>query len=442
VSSAFAVAKANPAAVSAALTQAAAHPTQFVAVMTVPDDANYAQNLRPALYDIPGTQFVRRTARQGLTPDLNAHIIGSVGPITAEQLKSLGQPYEATDLVGQTGLESAYERQLAGTPGGSVRVVDATTHTVATPISIPAQPGADVHTTLDPRVQLAAEGALNGVTQPAAIVAMKASTGEVLAAVSRPTATPFNRALAGQYPPGSTFKVITAADLLANGLNPDSPATCPPTISVGGRTFRNFEGEAQPSLPLRRAFAVSCNTAFIGLAAPLTPQSLVSTASQFGFGTDPKMGLAASSGRVPLPSTDLDKAATAIGQAQVQASPLEMCSVAAAVDAGTYHAPRLVGGAPDDSVPPTPLNPTVVTGLRQMMGEVVSAGTGVPAAVPGKPQVSGKTGTAEFGSGNPPSTHAWFIGFQGDVAFAVLVEGGGVGGVVAAPVAAKFVAAL
>jgi cell division protein FtsI/penicillin-binding protein 2 len=274
------------------------------------------------------------------------------------------------------------------------------------------------------------------------VVAIKASTGEVLAAVSRPTATPFNRALAGQYPPGSTFKVITTADLLASGLNADSPATCPPTITVGGRTFHNFEGEAQPNLSFQRAFAVSCNTAFIGLASSLTPQSLVNTAAQFGFGADPKMGLPASGGRVPLPSTDLDKAATAIGQAQVQASPLEMCSVAAAVDAGTYHAPRLVSGAPDDSAASVPLNPTVVTGLRQMMAEVVSGGTGVPAAVPGKPQVSGKTGTSEFGSGNPPSTHAWFIGFQGDVAFAVLVEGGGVGGVVAAPLAARFVAAL
>jgi cell division protein FtsI/penicillin-binding protein 2 len=145
---------------------------------------------------------------------------------------------------------------------------------------------------------------------------------------------------------------------------------------------------------------------------------------------------------VPVPSNDLEKAATAIGQAKVEASPLQMCSVAAAVDSGTYHAPRLVAGAPDDSAVAVPLSPTVVTGLRQMMAEVVSSGTGVPAAVPGKPPVSGKTGTAEFGSGTPPATHAWFIGFQGDIAFAVLVEGGGVGGAVAAPLAARFVAAL
>jgi cell division protein FtsI/penicillin-binding protein 2 len=439
---ALTAAGANPAAVNSALAQAAAHPNQFVSVMTVPDDANYAQTIRPALYNLPGTQFVRRTARQALTPDLSAHVIGSLGSITAEQLKALGQLYQATDRVGQTGLENAYEGQLAGSPGGDVRVVDSSGHTVSTALTVPPKPGTDVHTSIDPHVELAAEGALTGVVQPAALVAVKASTGEVLAAVSRPTLTPFNRALAGQYPPGSTFKVITAADLLASGLNPDSPATCPPTITVGGRQFHNFEGETQPNLPFRQAFAVSCNTAFIGLAGSLTPQSLVSTAAQFGFGTDLKMGLPASGGRVPLPSTDVEKAATAIGQAQVQASPLQMASVAAAVAAGAYHAPRLVSGAPDDSATPAPLNPSVATGLRQMMAEVVSNGTGVPAAVPGKPQVSGKTGTAEFGSANPPTTHAWFIGFQGDVAFAVLVEGGGVGGSVAAPLAAKFVGGL
>jgi cell division protein FtsI/penicillin-binding protein 2 len=118
-----------------------------------------------------------------------------------------------------------------------------------------------------------------------------------------------------------------------------------------------------------------------------------------------------------------------------------MCEVAAAVDSGTFHPPRLVAGAPDDSAPATALDPTVVNGLRQMMAEVVTSGTGVPAAVPGK-TVAGKTGTAEFGNATPPATHAWFVGFQGDIAFAILVEGGGVGGPVAGPLAAKFVSAL
>ncbi|HMC43021.1 MAG TPA: penicillin-binding transpeptidase domain-containing protein, partial [Acidimicrobiales bacterium] len=101
------------------------------------------------------------------------------------------------------------------------------------------------------------------------------------------------------------------------------------------------------------------------------------------------------------------------------------------------------GAAATTTTPaPAPLDPAVVQTLRQLMAEVVSSGTGTPAQVPGGAPVAGKTGTAEFGPGNPPATHAWFIGFRGDLAFAVLVEGGGVGGRVAAPVVARFLAAV
>jgi hypothetical protein len=442
VTTALTQAGADPAAINQALAQAAAHPEQFVPVLTVPDDARYEQQLRPQLYPVPGVVFRRNAARQALTADLAAHVVGSVAPVTAEELARLGSPYQPGDSVGQTGIEAAYERQLAGVPGGQVLVLDAQGMTVSTAATFPAKPGADVQTSIDPHVEAAAETALNGVSQPAALVAVQASTGAVLAAVSRPVGTPFDRALEGQYPPGSTFKIVTAADLLGSGLTPDSPATCPTTITVGGRTFHNFEGEAQLNLPLHRAFAVSCNTAFIGLARSLTGASMTATAGQFGFGGDPKLGLPAFGGRVPPPQDAVDQAATAIGQATVEASPLEMAAVAAAVDAGAYRAPRLVAGAPDDTAPAISLPPAVANGLRTMMAEVVTSGTGTAAAVTGKPPVSGKTGTAEFGNANPPTTHAWFIGFQGDVAFAVLVEGGGVGARVAAPIAGRFVAGL
>jgi hypothetical protein len=441
-SSALTQAGADPRAVSQALAQAAAHPDQFVTVLTVPDDARYDQQLRPELFPVPGIVFRRSPARQALTADLAAHVVGSVGAVTAEELTRLGAPYLSGDTVGQTGIEGAYERQLAGSPGGHVLVLDAEGRTVATVATFPPKAGADVQTSVDPHVELAAERALSGVAQPAALVVIQASTGNVLAAVSRPATTPFDRALEGRYPPGSTFKVITSADLLAGGLTPDSPATCPATITVGGRTFHNFEGETQLDLPLHRAFAASCNSAFIGLARSLSASSLVATAAQFGFGGDPKPGLPAFGSRVPLPQGPADQAATAIGQSAVEASPLQMAAVAAAVDAGAYRTPRLVAGAPDDTAAAVSLAPATVAGLRSMMAEVVTSGTGTAAAVAGKAPVSGKTGTAEFGNANPPATHAWFIGFQGDVAFAVLVEGGGVGGQVAAPIAGRFVAGL
>jgi cell division protein FtsI/penicillin-binding protein 2 len=442
VTTALVGAGAAKSAVAQALAQATAHPDQFIAVLSVADDSHYETQLRPALYPVPGILFRRTTARRALTPDLAAHLVGSVGAITAEELTSLGSPYLASDTVGETGIEAAFERQLAGTPGGRVLVTDAQGQTVATATTFAPKPGVNVQTSIDSHVELAAEHALDGVAQPAAFVAVQASTGAVLAAVSRPTATPFDRALEGRYPPGSTFKVITSADLLTAGLTPNSPATCPTTITVDGRTFHNFEGEGQLNLPLHRAFAISCNTAFIGLARGVSGASLVTTARQFGFGTDPKLGLLAFGGRVPAPTDAVAEAATAIGQAGVEASPLQMAAVAAAVDSGTYRPPRLVSGTADDTAAPTTLAPTVVSGLRSMMAEVTASGTGTAAAVAGRAPVSGKTGTAEFGNANPPATHAWFIGFQGDVAFAVLVEGGGVGGTVAAPIAGRFIAGL
>ncbi len=431
----------DPAAITTALKSATAHPTQFVPVADL-SDARY-QQVKPIIFRVPGTRFQRHPGQMSVTPDLAAHVIGSVGPITAEQLTRLGLPYESGDFVGQTGVEAQDERQLAGTPDGAITVVAADGTTVGSPVlTLHGKAPVPVQTTIDLHTEQAAEAALNGTKLPAALVAIRASTGEVLAAVSRPDNTPFDRSLDGQYPPGSTFKVVTTAALLASGLTPDSPTTCPKTLAVEGRTFKNFEGESAMNLSLERAFAVSCNTAFISLAGNLTGQQLIAAAQQFGFGTPPQPGLPAFGGQIPPPVDGVEKVASAIGQGRVLASPLQMAEVAAGVDSGVVHAPRLVMGAPDDTAKAVPLAPAVVDGLRTLMAAVVTGGTGTAANVSGSGQVYGKTGTAEFGNANPPMTHAWFIGFRGDVAFALVVEGGGVGGTVAAPLAAKFLRGL
>ena len=116
--------------------------------------------------------------------------------------------------------------------------------------------------------------------------------------------------------------------------------------------------------------------------------------------------------------------------------------VAAAVDSGSLRLPRLVARSPDDIAPPRLLDPTVVSDLQTMMADVVNSPIGTAAGAGLPPGTYGKTGTAEFGTANPPQTHAWFIGYRGDLAFAVLVVGGGIGGAVAAPIAAKFLDAL
>ena len=440
LTSALEQAGATPSEVSSALATAMAHPQWFVSVIDL-SQSSYEQ-LKPIIYPVPGTVFQSFTSRTAVTPGLAAHVVGSVGPITAQELRSLGPPYGANDTVGQTGLEQADEHQLAGRPGGTITIQDAAGTTIATVAHFTPRPGAPVQTTIDPTVQQAAEGALSGVTLPAALVALQASTGDVLASVSLPSTSQFDIALAGSFPPGSTFKVVTAADLIEHGLTPSSETSCPPTITVGGETFHNFEGETQASLTLEQAFAESCNAAFIGLSGTLPAASFTSTASQFGIGSTLHLGLSAFGGSVPAPTSDAEQAATAIGQAHVLVSPIVMAAAAAAVDSGSLHVPRLVAGVSGSQPASQALDPTVVSDLRTMMAAVVNSPNGTAAGAGLPSGTFGKTGTAEFGTANPPATHAWFIGYRGDVAFAVLVVGGGVGGAVAAPIAAKFLDAL
>jgi cell division protein FtsI/penicillin-binding protein 2 len=419
---------------------AAAHPTWFVPVISLPM-ATY-QQLKPVIYSVPGTVFQTSAARSPLTPELGAHLVGTVGPITAQELKQLGPPYAAGDLVGQTGVEQVYERQLAGTPGGTVTVTGPGGVTVATVARFSSKPGTPVQTGIDPPIQQAAESALSGETRPADLVAIQASTGEVLASVSVPDSQQVNEAFDGAYPPGSTFKVITSTDLLEHGLTLSSPASCPPTITVDGEVFHNFEAETTPSLSMLQAFAMSCNTAFIGMSSSLPADSYGTAAGQYGVGTTYKLGLTAFSGKVPSPTSATEAAATAIGHAQVVVSPLALATVAASVDSGSMRLPRLVAGSGDDTAPAEALDPTVVADLRTMMQAVVTTPQGTAAGAGLPSGTFGKTGTAEFGNANPPQTDAWFIGYRGDIAFAVLVVGGGVGGQVAAPIATKFLNAV
>jgi cell division protein FtsI/penicillin-binding protein 2 len=428
----------DPADAASALDAPGVRPDYFVAITTVPD-AVY-QAVKPQIYPVPGLLFRRSTQRTAATRQLAAHVVGTTGPITREILDQLGPPYDGTSQVGRSGLERAYERRLAGTPSLRIQLAD---ESGTDPVELRSFPGtapAAVRTTLDLPTQQRAEAAV-GTTAPAALVAVRASDGALRAVVSTPVDQEFDRALDGAYPPGSTFKVVTATALLRNGVTLDTTATCPPTITVNGRQFRNFEGESEPSLPFLRAFAISCNTAFIGLAQKLPDDALATAARSFGFDTPVRLGVAARPGSFPPPGDATERAAAAIGQARVTASPVVMAGVAGTVAAGQWHAPTLVLEPPAAARPTVPpVEADVVAALRTAMTRVVTSGTGTAAGVPGQ-SIAGKTGTAEFGSDTPPKTHAWFIGFRDDLAFAVLVEGGGVGGRVAAPIAHTFLAA-
>lgn len=373
-----------------------------------------------------------------------ANLLGSVAEATEDQLRELGPPYVAGDVVGRSGLQRSLERRLAGEPGGEVRVVDADSGEVIEVLHEFTAVGPEpVHTALDPGVQSAGQAALGPVSNPAALVAIDAGTFEVRAVVNTPGGG-FDRALSGRYPPGSTFKVVTTAALLAHGLDPAQTVDCPGTVSVTGRSFRNAGYAALGAISFREAFAESCNTAFVDQASQLPDGALEAAAARFGFNVDYDIGVPVAGSRFPEPTDEVDHAAASIGQGRVEATPLHMASVAAAIAAGRWQPPRLIVEEDDatagvDGDAPEPLGEPLPAQLADLMRHAVAAGTGTAAEVAGEP-VAGKTGTAEYTASGTP-THAWFIAFRGDLAIAILVESGGFGGEVAAPAAARFYSA-
>ncbi len=425
--------------IDAALHGPGVKPNYFVEIASVPDDARYTTVLRPKLYPIPGVFFQHSSGVLAPAGVLGSQLIGNVGEITAERLKELGAPYRVGDVVGLGGLQKAFEERLAGKPSGTVTILNGT-KTVRTVKQFPGVTPERVAVTISPAVQQAADAALAGVKKPAALVAIDVATGRIRAIVSKPD-NGFQRAIDGSYPPGSTFKVVTSTALLVAGRTGATAAPCPRTLTVDGRTFQNFEGEASGALNLAGAFQISCNNAFIGLADQLPKDALTNAAALFGFNARWSLPLPSYGGKFPKPKDDAERAASAIGQGRLLASPLQMASVAAAVGSGQWHAPSLTTDPAPDAPTATALDPGIAATLRGFMASVTQpGGTADGAGLP--PDTFGKTGTAEFGSGTPPETHAWFIGYRGTLAFAVIVEGGGVGGRVAAPIAARFLNAL
>jgi len=444
---------------------ASASPDAFVPVITLRQadyDAVSAQ-LRP----LPGTVFRTSTLPLAPTPAFARALLGRVGSATQEVVDASGGRVVSGDTTGLSGLQRTYDERLAGTPGTTVQAVGAEGAEggegggTATRDLFTSEPvaGQDVQLTLDARVQQAADAALATATSKdaepaAALVAVDTTTGAVLAVANTP-ASGTDRALVGQYPPGSTFKAVTTTALLASGLSPDDTVPCPATAVVDGRSFRNFEGGALGQVPFSTDFAQSCNTAFVGLSNRLSPTGLAEAAAAVGIGGgwDAGLGVEAFTGDVPSDEGAVDRAAASIGQGTVLASPLAMAVATSTIARGSWVEPSLVldpapqsgsGAASTSGSTAGAPQPDAerLSVVRDLMREVAVRGTASALAdVPGAP-VHAKTGTAEFGSGDPLPTHAWTIGFQGDVAFAVLVENGASGGTTAVPVAEAFLRGL
>jgi Penicillin binding protein transpeptidase domain/NTF2-like N-terminal transpeptidase domain len=365
-------------------------------------------------------------------------LTGNIVTATAAQAKALGAPYQKGDLIGEGGIEQAFQARLAGRPSLTIKIQGPGSHLDATVAHFPSVAGQPVQTSIDMRYQLAASHAVStaATSKPVDMVVLQPSTGRVLAVIERPGG--FDRALSGIFPPGSTFKVVTASALTKKGLRPSSAVQCPPTVTIDGRTFHNFDNEQAGRTSLLNAFAISCNTTFAMLATQhLNGSSLASMAKTFGFNAKPALGIPATLGHFKTPHQEVDLAADAFGQGTDLVNPLSQASVAAAIENGTWRPPQLVTNpAPPQSAQPRKLSGGLLNSLRPMMRAVVTKGTAAGVGFP--PGVYGKTGTAEYGSGSNPPSHAWFIGYRGDLAFAVLVEGGGVGADASAPIANAF----
>ncbi len=458
---------------------AAAGPQAFVEGLVL---RAYTADINEAkIVAIPGGVSILDSLSLAPTRTFARAVLGSVGQASAEQIQKSNGALRAGETTGTGGLEQKYDSALRGKDGVEVVGKPATTTAGQAPaakvfFSVPPTAGTAVKTTLDLKLQQLAEDTLAGVGPASAIVAIRPSTGAVLAAASGPGSNGYNTAMLGQYAPGSTFKIVDSLALFRKGATPDTKVQCTPTLTVDGRTFKNSEGYPETSLgsiELRDAFAHSCNTAFISERDTVSQEQLASAAQALGVAVDaPKLGADAFLGSVPAAAEGTEHAASMIGQGKVLLSPLAGAVMAASVANGAPVSPQLVVNAdalatqaqntqspgasasstasPTATAPPTatpspastqPITKAEAAGLADMMRAVVTSGhAGFLAKVPGLP-VGAKTGTAEFGNDNPPKTHAWIVATHGDLAVAVFVEDGGLGATTSGPLLKSFLTA-
>lgn len=416
----------------------------FVAGLTLrATDPVLAKN-GPAIAKVKGATSVPSMQVLGPSRTWAAPILGSVGEATAEQVAKSKGTLQAGDTVGVSGLEYRYDAQLRGTPGLAVLAVkrgaDGTVLDKRELFAEVSKEGEPLKVSLDQNAQNAAEAALAEQTaHPTALVAVRVSTGEVLAAAVGPGAGGMPLALAGKEPPGSTFKIASSLALVRKGATAATPLPCTDSLTVDGRQFGNYSDYPKDHLgdiPMETALAFSCNTAFISQHTKVSQDDLIQAASSLGMGEKLDLPFTGFLGSVPPTDNAVEHAASFIGQGRVEASPLTMALVVASVMKGQTVRPVLVEGAPALPQPAKPLDPAEAAVLRQEMSAVVKEGSGKVLGPLGVQYA--KTGTAEFGTKNPPDTHAWMVAGRGDIAVAAYNELGANGVTGAAPFIISF----
>jgi cell division protein FtsI/penicillin-binding protein 2 len=392
----------------------AAPPHSFLPLATL-DPPTYAR-LLPSLRAVPGLEV--RPESQRLFQSKATGLVGSVGSEINKRLRADGALYAPGTTVGLSGLERTYQRELLGTPTTEVVAVNPAGQQTGVLAQWPGTAGTPVRTTIDSSVQDAALTALNGRPNSGEIVAVRASTGQILAVAQHQAsgALPADGALSAKLAPGTAFTIVSAAALAQKDVSPSTSVSCARSFNVGGQTFTS-EGTGELR-PFSTDFAEGCGTAFAALSERLTASDWAQVVKEFGIGAEwPGLQVPAFSGSVPSTTSQATLAAQTIGQGSVRMSLLSMAMVAATVDAGRWHVPQVLQA----SDPPTAgavLDADAMNTVRGLMRGAVRSGAAQAASRSG-PQVYGQVGMVHTGSG----WTSWFVGYRGDIAIAAIETG-------------------
>lgn len=440
--------------------------------------------------DFSGLRIDADMSRDYPYGDVAAHLIGYLGKPTQFQAKESDLRNIPPDaFIGQWGVERLYDRDLRGTPGEKIIEVDALGRELRLIQEKPPVKGKDVMLSMDINLQKEAEQSFGEKT--GALVALKPDTGEILALVSKPSFDPnlfvrgisgrqwegllrnpkqpmLNRALQSQYPPGSTFKIVTAAAALEQGVaNIDSKVTCKGEINYGKWHFGCWQKKGHGAVSLHRAIVESCDVYFYEIGKRLGIDRIASYAHKFGLGAESGVSLVKErQGLIPDTKWKQEKRKqpwylgetfnASIGQGYVAVTPFQMAAMISSIaNNGYFYNPSLVMPKKrPEAVRTLGFNQETIDILRHALFGVVNeqGGTGW-ASRSSLVDISGKTGTAQVvalkrGSkhvSSAHSDHAWFVAFapfeKPDIAISVMVEHGGHGGAAAAPIAKKAIEA-
>jgi len=447
--------------------------------------------------DLPGISLRVRPVRAYPSGGIAANLLGYVSEVNEAQLqREEFRDFRPRENLGQAGVERRFDAFIRGIDGGEQVEVDARGRALRLVSRIEPRSGSNIFLTIDKRIQEAAEAAFAG--KKGTVVAMNPTTGEILAMVSRPSYDPNlfaqrisgedwqriatdpshplqNRAFQAQYPPGSVFKLMVAiAGLESGSLRPETKFSCPGHFYLGNAKFDDWKKGGHGTLDLRGAIVNSCNVYFYQAGLRVGIEEITRVSRAFGLGEPPGLGLGDEvKGHLPNPQPRRrgqpgwsagNTVVASIGQGLVVTSPMQLLIMVSAIaNGGTIYRPWVVrkvaalsGEVLEEYEPEAirqiPVKPETLTFIRQAMLGVVNEGTGARAKVPGIP-IGGKTGTAQVvrkGEGKGQAElkdHGWFVSFapvdNPQIAVVVLVENGGFGGLVAAPVAkAVYEAAL